>query len=134
MNFIEYSEGDLINVKSLDNEHREIFNYINKLHAYLSSNNFGEFVKELKDFQQLVEKHFSEENNLMLTHKDPGYFSHHYEHLKMSRKIITGLNEAKNRSNNITIEFVESLKRWFKNHLILKDKKLGKFLNSKGIF
>ncbi len=134
MKFIEYSDGDSVNVKTLDDDHEKIVHSLNKLYEFLSSNNFNKFKKELEYLRDLSLKHFEKENHLMITHKDPGYFSHQYEHSRISREINNGLNNALNHPENISLEFLNMLKRWFENHLILKDKKLGKYLNSKGVY
>ncbi len=134
MDFIEYIKKEFINVKALDEQHEMIVQTLNKLYSLLANGDFTNFVKELEGFRELTRNHFEKENQLMITYKDPGYFSHQYEHSRISREIANGLNDAKNHPEKITIEFLEMLKRWFKNHLALKDQKLGKYLNSKGIY
>jgi hemerythrin-like metal-binding protein len=134
MKFIQVSETDLVNVKVIDSQHLSIAELINSLNESLSEGNSrikkGLFVELLSE----IEIHFSSEEKLMKDNIFSGYISHKLEHDRFIKKHSVLYKSIKSGTEFINLELLSSLRKWFFNHLELNDKKLGTYLNSKGIY
>ncbi len=134
MPFIKIENYLKTNVKILDDEHNDIAKSINRLYELVKIGSIEEQIKEMENFSKLVNDHFDNEDRLMTEHKDPGYISHKLEHNRMRSKTTKVLDDLKRSKEPLTPDYVAGLKQWFENHLDFKDIKLGKHLNSVGIY
>jgi hemerythrin len=133
MNFIELSKDDLVNIKSIDDQHKEIIEILNKLHASFMKQENEEMIGNLNKLIEEMEVHFENEESLMKQYNYPGYISHKLEHDRIYNKTLVSADSNKSGKSQLSIEDLNSLKRWFFNHLELNDKKCGEFLVSKGL-
>ena len=133
MTLIKLSKEKLVNVKSIDKQHNEIADSINRLYELVKKGTLQAQIKEMEKFNKLINEHFDNEDRLMVEYKDPGYISHKLEHNRMRAKTQSVLDNLKLKGEMLTEDYVTGLKTWLDNHLDFKDLKLGKYLNSLGI-
>ncbi len=133
MNYLNFTKKEKVNFKLIDDQHQHFFNLINKLYIASTNNNFKESTHLFNDLVIFLKLHFSTEEKLMLETKYEGYYSHKLEH----DRYLIKLNNLQNNylNNNIipSIDFFESIKNWFKNHLEMNDKKMGNYFAKLGI-
>ena len=133
MPFIELKEDQLINVKSLDEQHEEIARSISRLYQLIQNGSIEEQIEEMGKLNDLINKHFDFEDRIMVENKDPGFISHKLEHNRMRMKTARVYDTVRLNKEPLNEEYINGLKSWLENHLIFKDIKLGKYLNSIGI-
>lgn len=134
MTFIKLSEEMLVNVESIDKEHKQIADSINRLYQLVKKGTLQAQIKEMEIFNELINAHFDNEDRLMTEYKDPGFISHKLEHNRMRAKTQRVLDNLTVKGELLTEDYVTGLKTWLDNHLDFKDIKLGKYLNSLGIY
>lgn len=121
----------MVDVKIIDEQHSQLADIINSFID--SSYNHTKLHEDLLKLLELVEIHFITEEDLMKENKFDGYFSHKLEHDRFYKQLLQISDEKIKNNSVLTEETLQSLKRWFINHIELKDKKLGEFLNSIGL-
>ncbi|PKL83449.1 MAG: hypothetical protein CVV24_04880 [Ignavibacteriae bacterium HGW-Ignavibacteriae-3] len=133
MAFIEFRSEDLVHIHSMDNEHHQIVLIINSLHN--SVLNFDETLrlKEMKNLIETLENHFGNEEFLMKEYKFPGYISHKLEHDRFYTQTFKNTLKRPVDRPAFGIEELESIRRWFYNHIEIKDRKCAMFLIEKGL-
>ncbi len=133
MSYIDFSTGEHVNVVVIDEQHENIADIINDIYNSLQKKDIALLKILLNKFIEQVETHFETEEKLMKEKNFEGYFSHKLEHDRFYNQLVQTVDKFKKSDEAIDIEKMASFKRWFFNHIEIKDKKCGEFLNSIGI-
>lgn len=132
MEFIEFTNNELVNIKTMDSQHKEMVDIVNKLFSYFQSDNKSDFKKTFNDLLKLLSAHFEYEEKLMKETHFEGYYSHKLEHDRFLRKLNKiNLLLSKNKFE-LDNNFFINTKNWFFNHLELNDKKCGEYFVKMG--
>lgn len=134
MTVIEWSDDYNINVRELDDQHKMLVGLMNQLIEAIKTNEKEENIHRILD--NLITdtaEHFLREETLMLEFSDPGYEEHRNAHNKLSTEVVKYFKDYHEGDIDTVQKLVPLLKDWLMDHLIKEDKKLGEFLNSKGI-
>lgn len=133
MSFIDVTQEVSVGVKIIDDQHITIANIINDIHkSFLESN--SESINTLLNYlADEIRIHFETEEKLMKDNRFTGYFSHKLEHDRFYKQILSIADNVNAGKATITSDNLESLRRWFFNHIEINDKKCGSFLSSIGI-
>jgi len=134
MSFIKWNDEEATKVNEVDSQHKTIIALINDLHKLLPSNQKERKSKKLYELLTVLETHFTTEEKLMKEFKFENTFSHIQEHNKMRNKLIKYKNDFNSDQVDLNLEFLISVKNWFHNHNKINDIKMGKFLNSAGVY
>lgn len=128
----EYS----VNIKHLDGHHKRLFALVNTLHDAMKQKEtrdvLGKVFSELLDYTVY---HFRAEEELFEKYAYPDYQRHKKEHEDLTKQAL----ELKSKFDTdkfritLTMETMDFLRDWLKNHIQGEDKKYGPFLNSKGV-
>lgn len=134
MPFVDFTEEEKVNIAAIDKQHSDIADIINKVHSDFTAGKRATIIDHLKLLIEEIEKHFETEEGYMKQYHFPGYISHKLEHDRFYNQWVSRFDKIKNDDKTmVDMEQIDGLKRWFFNHLQLSDKKVGEFLNSKGI-
>ncbi len=133
MSFINFSDAEKVFVSVIDNQHKTLVDTINKIHSSKMKNDKESIINNLNILIENIEAHFETEERLMKEFHYPGYISHKLEHDRFYNQIIISADKFNKGEIDFSDDQLDSLKRWFFNHLDLNDKKCGAFLRSKGI-
>lgn len=134
MALFDWQDKFSVNIKEMDHQHLRLVEMINELYRALLSNNPDEFLGEM--LHRLVEYaavHFQKEEELLEKYRFPELDSHKKEHEAFVEKIIDYHKQFKAGTLTLSVEIVNFLKSWLKDHIIGIDKKYGPFLNEKGV-
>lgn len=125
-----------VNIKALDAHHKRLFDLVNTLYDAMKEKKardvLGGIFSELIDYTVY---HFGAEEDLFKKHGYPEYQQHKKEHEDLTKTAL----ELKAKFDKdqlrimLTMETMEFLKNWLRNHICGTDKKYGSFLNSKGV-
>lgn len=129
-----YDESLATGVKSIDDQHKELFDKINNLLAACREGKGKEEVAKVMEFlSDYVIDHFTIEKGYMTTYSYPDYTSHMARH----EEFIQGFADLKRRLEtegaavSIVIGTNRLLGDWWINHINTMDKALGSFLKTK---
>lgn len=126
----EYS----VQIASLDNQHKKLFALVNEMHGAMKSGKGKEILAKV--FNELItytKTHFSAEEQLMTTHRYPGYLMHKNEHDTLTRQVIEMQQKLNDGKAVMSVEVMEFLKNWLSHHILENDKKYSQFFREKGV-
>lgn len=135
MALVDWSERLLTNVKQCDDQHKKLVNLVNDLHTAMTGGKGKEILgKILAELVSYTDYHFKTEEQLFAKYGYPEAQKHKLEHDELTRK-AKDLKERFDKGQvTISIEVMNFLSNWLKDHILGSDKKYGPFLNSKGVF
>lgn len=130
MELVQWSDRYLIGVKEIDAQHKYFVTLVNELHYKMQQHQIEEIrttvIPKLTDY---VRKHFKDEERIMRRHNYPGL----EEQIHAHQEILANMNEIID-SNAATFPMTMKLMRltikWFLDHVLEYDLRLGKFLKS----
>jgi hemerythrin len=132
---ITWSETYATGIKSVDDQHKELFQAVDRLLSACSAGKGKEEVGKIMDFLgEYVVIHFGHEEDLQKKHAYPGYQTHK----KLHDEFIAVFGELKNRfeQEGSTLSMVTSINKtvvdWLIKHIGQVDKELGRYLKSHG--
>ncbi|MCL6473035.1 MAG: bacteriohemerythrin [Firmicutes bacterium] len=134
MSIAQWKDELSTGVNEIDNQHKELINLVNSLHASLSQGKGKEVVDDAVRFlANYVVEHFKNEEGLMLKHKYIGYPAHKREHenfVNYFNSLVSDYNAASNTSF-LAINLQRSVVDWLVNHIMKVDKEMAKFVMAK---
>ena len=120
-----------VGVEFIDNQHKEMFERINRVLEAVRDKNSPDVVVSTLDFlAKYVVEHFGAEQEQMLKHKYPAANTHLEEHEFYAQKVAEFRLKTKEEgvSDQLLIEMKRLLADWFSNHIDKSDRSLGRFL------
>lgn len=123
-----------IGIPSIDREHREIVDQVNRIGEAINANRDNDVLATLmNELVVLAQRHFEYEERLMNDHGFPGLVEHAKEHRELLKRLGV-LNESIQVSSPHKMELVLAfITDWAELHLLEGEKILGDYLASKGI-
>lgn len=134
MAFIDWKDELSVNIRMIDDQHKELIKLINELSDAMKVGKgkdvMGKVLSKLVDYTKM---HFGTEERLFQTHGYPGYIAHKSEHDKLTKQVLDLKTKFDNGQSVITVEVMNFLKDWLQKHIIGTDKKYSSFLIGKGV-
>jgi len=135
MSILTWSEDFSINVAEIDAQHKTLLKHVSDLHAavkaQIDKEELRQMLVELVDYTRF---HFSTEERLMAENGLENVDTHRIEH-RVLLKYMEGLVDGVSKGNYPTFySDYDIADDWFLNHILNFDKKLGDYLNSKGVY
>ena len=120
-----------VGVEFIDNQHKEMFDRINRVLEAVRDKDSPEVAVSTLDFlATYVVEHFGAEQKQMLKYKYPATNTHLEQHEFYSLKVAEFRVKLKEEgtSEQLLIEMQKLLADWFSNHIDKVDRSLGRFL------
>ncbi|MCP5105735.1 MAG: hemerythrin family protein, partial [bacterium] len=126
----EYS----VNVKEIDKQHQMLVDSLNELFEAMRSGEAKEIIGGiLKGLVDYAGVHFSYEEKLLNRYNYPEYAKHKTEHDAFVEKTVEFQEKYNQGKLMLSMEVMNFLKDWLKNHILGTDKKYSSFFNERGI-
>ncbi len=127
--WIKWEERFKTGYKRIDNQHKELVNIINDLYETgVKGDLNNEEVK--KSFNEIIKRtidyatyHFSYEEKIMNAINYSISKDHISKHRAFSLKVVDEVNRYEQGDNLVIKDFINFLKDWLLNHIVLDDKK-----------
>lgn len=120
-------------VSAPDDEHKIIFDMLNKLHDTVTAGDLPAANALLDKFIPFVAKHFKTEEDLMLAHKYPNYAAHKAEHDKLVETALGLLQSVKSGEARLSADTTLFVRDWLTKHIPAVDKPYGPYLHDHGV-
>jgi hemerythrin len=118
-----------VGVPDIDSEHEVIASLLNRLaDAVHSSAIHRDQIELLDKLIAATVAHFANEEQLMVKFKCPDYELHKAEHDFLAAQVAHFRDDFVLREETITESMLSYLKDWLRNHILVADKRLGRFL------
>jgi len=131
---IEWTPRLAVGVESIDSQHRELFDRVNRLLAAMESQQGEVEVKRLVAFLgDYVVSHFGAEERLMQQHGYPDFPAHQRIHAEFVKELgkLRGELEKQGPSAALAIQLNRRVCDWLLDHVGRTDRAVGAFLMKK---
>ncbi len=127
---MEWTENCQHGLKWQDDQHKQLFENINKLQDSILIGDTGKevFRENIKFLSEYIKVHFKEEEHYMTKHGYPRRENHIKEHKRFKEELKLIVAEYKDNRIDSSVELLNKLTAWFFNHTQTTDKLLAKFL------
>ncbi len=127
----EYETG----FKPVDEQHKHLFDIINRLHNAMSEGHGNDVLKEtLDELIQYTVEHFSMEEKLMREYEYPGYEEHKGVHDQLTKQVKDIAQKFENGERFVTVELSHFLTKWLIHHIKGQDQKMIRFFRENHVF
>lgn len=127
--FLAWSDQYSVGVKTLDDQHRGLFQALNDLHASMMKGQSASMTADL--LQTLVKytmSHFAAEEGLMKAAKYPGLTEHLAEHRALTAKVEDFVARFQRGEVSMNVPLLNFLREWLTTHIQKEDKDYAPFL------
>lgn len=129
MTYITWDKNLLINIKEIDEQHKNLIGLINDFHKQLLMGKGRESIQiTIAHLVKYTVEHFSMEEKFMLDHKYPGYDHQKKEHEMFLPKLREFHKKYKENRPLVAREMLIFLGEWYRGHIVHIDKKIGEFI------
>ena len=126
--------SDSINVLILDDQHRVLFDNIERLkQAMLGGQAAAEVPLLLLNLVRFADYHFPTEERLMDTYKYPLRDIHAIEHRVLGMHLRKMSHLIRHDDKTVALQLMDLLTHWLENHIRTWDARLGEYLNAYGV-
>ena len=135
MPVIEWSEQYSIGIPSVDEQHKTLVGFINRLNEAMAVGEAREVLADiLVGLSQYTKEHFSYEEELFARFGYAESESHINEHHRMIKRVHQfSLDFQQDASGAISLELMQFMTNWLLNHIQHSDRDYAPFLIAKGV-
>tara|TARA_B100000315_G_scaffold43957_1_gene38925 strand:+ start:4471 stop:4878 length:408 start_codon:yes stop_codon:yes gene_type:complete len=134
MPIIEWSDLYRVNIEELDQQHKQLLNIVNEFDEAVETKKEEETTKNiLKNLLDYADMHFKKEEELMDQHGYPEIAEHKKQHDDLLEELFHIYKNFIGSDRDAAFQTVFLLGDWLLNHTDIDDKKLAKYLHSKGV-
>ena len=133
MSFMEWNDKLEISVPEIDEQHKILVGYVNKLHDASRTDKGDEVVGPIiSGLVNYTVYHFFAEEGLMEKNGFPEYEQHRKEHLELTEKTMDFFTDYHAEKGDIVNSLCAFLREWLTGHIMVSDVKLASFLKGRG--
>ncbi len=135
MSLITWSKSLSVNVKEIDKEHKRLVFLLNTLHEAMSERRGRAIVGTVvRGLVKYADTHFQTEEKYFDQFDFPQAQEHKEEHAAFVKNVLHFKEEYDAGRKEITVEVLNFLSNWLRNHIQGTDQKYSKFFNDQGLF
>lgn len=132
MSIVKWTDELLTGHAGVDQQHKNLFSMIEHLHHVVECNApRDQLAQALEALGRYVITHFEDEEDLMRQSNYPGLDVHATEHRFLEQKTNQILNLFHQGKAVDLMELMEFTSVWIKNHVLVEDMKIVKWLKEK---
>jgi len=130
----EWRDSYSVNINKIDQQHKKLFSLINDLHEAMKRGKAKDVIAAtLAGLVDYTKTHFLEEESLLAKANYAQLPQHKAIHDGFVSKIAEFQGKHKSGNIALSIETLQFLGDWIKNHILQTDKQYSAFLAAKGI-
>jgi hemerythrin len=134
MALIDWDKSLSVNVEEIDKQHKKLIAMINELNDAMRNGKGKEGLGAIIDSPNAYTvTHFKTEDGYFTRFAYPQTASHRKEHAYFVQKYSDIKNDFSKGKLALSIEVMEFLGKWLKDHIMVTDKNYSGFFNEKGL-
>ncbi len=134
MPLIQWDNSFKVNVAEIDQQHQRLVSMVNELNDAMKMGKGKEVLsKIINGLFSYAATHFSTEEKYFDQFGYPDTISHKLEHAAFVKKVSEFKSGFEKGKVGLSIEVMDFLSEWLKNHIKGSDMKYSKFFNEKGL-
>jgi hemerythrin len=129
-------ETDLsVGVQEMDEEHIRLIYLANTLKDAMKPGNGNEVLGTIfGGLLSYTKTHFANEERLMAVHEYPELTSHKVIHANLVNQVVALKKQVDSGKPLISLNVLNFMRDWVKNHIQGTDKKYGVYMNARGVY
>jgi len=132
--YLDWSDHYSVKIKEIDKQHRKLIDMINTLHEAMVARQGREAQKLIIDgMVDYAHSHFALEERYMRESAFPWHATHKLEHEAFTVKALELQKEVSNDGFILTLEILNFLKDWLKEHILGTDMRYVEHLTRYGL-
>ncbi len=129
MEYIKWAPQFAVGIDEIDRDHQRLISLLNQLHTAVTQGRADNLLNQmLCDLNEYACKHFAYEEALMNRYKYPYFQEHLYRHDEFREELRELAAKDNNMKTMLSIELLEFLKEWVKDHILREDVKMSKYI------
>lgn len=136
MGLVKWRSSYETGIASMDDQHKQLIELINKLYDRLKDQNSGTSTKDiLNDMENYAALHFKTEEDLLNKYDYPDRQEQQEDHATYSATIKTmlaSMNAENLSEKEMASRLYKYLRGWWLDHIVSLDQKYGPYLRDKG--
>jgi len=134
MALLAWNDSFSVKVKTLDGQHKNLFETVNELHTAMTQGKAQAVTGAiLKRLVRYTLDHFSWEEQAMEAAKYPGLAAHRTVHVDLTRQVQDFMARYERGEGAVNIELLSFLSDWLTKHILQQDREYGPWLNRHGV-
>ncbi len=134
MEFITWTEDLNVGVNQINEEHKSLIGFINRLNHALQSGGAQKTMEEiLLGLVKYTHIHFQHEEELMMIYDYPQIKGHREEHEFLKKKVAEFHERFQTGKATFSLELMSFLREWLISHIKGTDMKYREFFAGKGL-
>jgi hemerythrin-like metal-binding protein len=122
-----------VGIAIIDQQHKKLVEMINILYDHMKAGKSGVVIEELlASLIDYTKVHFKTEEDLFAKHRYPQTASHVAEHEKFVETVGKFNQDYAKKKVGLSIEVLNFLTSWLRDHILIQDKAYGPFLKEQG--
>ncbi|MBX3007460.1 MAG: hemerythrin family protein [Melioribacteraceae bacterium] len=130
-NFINFTVTGKLGIEDIDNQHYDLASLINRLYDNYINKDLESINQIFPKLIQHIQLHFEYEEKIMIENKFDGFYSHKMEHRRFNNNLKMIVGDFLESQKLFDVGVLESIRRWYYNHIEIKDRKLVEYIKSR---
>ena len=132
--FVSWNQSWCIGVKNVDAQHENLVGLVNKLNQAMSEGKGKNVLEEiLESLVSYTKAHFRDEELMMERNGYPDLIEHKKQHIELTKKVLDFQTEYTSGTTGMSIDIMQFLGIWLKDHILGCDVKYVPLMHSKGV-
>jgi hemerythrin len=130
----QWDEKYSLGIKSIDNQHKELFLHLNKLLEAMKQGQANEVIDQvILEVERYAIIHFQKEEFFFKRFNFPSSDEHIKEHQEFTNKVSGLKADLKSGKITMTFELLSFLKEWIDHHILVVDKQYSECFRQNGL-
>lgn len=134
MSLMAWKEEYSVGLKDIDKQHMKLIEMVNEVHEAMAVGKSKEVLDQV--FKELVDytrTHFTYEENFLAKIGYPGANAHKGMHAELVGKVFSYKQRIDKGELGVSIDIMKFLRNWLNDHILIEDKKYGRFYSEKNM-
>lgn len=126
MEFLKWTEDLSVGNKQIDDDHRHLFDLLERLHLDMTSGQINQETQSIVDaLRDYAESHFSREEEFMRKIGYPHYATHQAEHNRFLSEVCALQSRVARGARTAQLDIDQFLAAWLRDHVLVRDMALA---------
>ena len=132
MAFMEWSDKYVLGLSEVDEQHKNLFMLVNKMHDLVvngdDQSTVGKVLDELIDY---TVEHFATEEKLFKQNEYPDYANHKREHDDLTQQVLDLQENFREKKVTLSFDLLDFLHNWLNEHTTNSDLEYATYAKSR---